>query len=106
MAKAQSLQIGDLVRSYDFRPFGDRPHCYMDGVVWEIDEKRGTFTATTTKVVWQGVEDKEILEGSDVFRAPLPNILEFGEWDGRVTVLRRPRKFWEETHDPAVPSIF
>lgn len=54
------VNIGDVIRSYDFKPMVDREDCFVEGVVErEINENGyNAFKITVTKDSWSGAECK------------------------------------------------
>ena len=60
------LNIGDVVKSYDFNGIDS---CYMVGKVVGVFKSDGTFRAKFIKRVWENKEDKKFT--TDYFTAPL-----------------------------------
>jgi len=60
------MQVGDIVKSFDFVGIDD---CFMVGKVVGVFESDGTFRAQFIKRVWQGSEDQKFKP--DYFTAPL-----------------------------------
>ena len=54
-SKHKQLQVGDIVKSYDFIGVKD---CYMVGEVIEVDLEEGFFNAKMIKVVTNGKSRK------------------------------------------------
>lgn len=63
---SKQLEIGDIVKSFDFNGIED---CYMVGKVVSVSEHFGEFRAEFIKRVWEGCEDKKFK--TDYFTAPL-----------------------------------
>ena len=79
-----AFQIGDKIRSYDFKPMPDHGDCYMDGVVTQVSS--GLITFTCTRQVFDGLDvsgDSDVI-GTDVQTAT-KSIL---DWDGRLAVIK------------------
>lgn len=80
MPVVNEVKIGDKVRSYDFAGI---THCYFEGIVESIDGVAATFTAKTTKQVWEG---NEIDIRSKYFTTSLPGMGMFDDiWTNRIT---------------------
>ena len=79
MNRVNEVKIGDKVRSYDFMGNID---CYFEGIVESIDGKMATFTARTTKQVFDG---KELDVTSKAFTTDLPGMNWMDDvWTDRV----------------------
>ena len=78
---ANEANVGDTVRSWDFKPMEGRGDCYVEGIVFKKDE--GTYHIAVQNRVFDG---KEV--------APMPGEMVqtafktlFLEWAGRITKL-------------------
>ena len=79
-----TFQIGDKIRSYDFKPMPDHGDCYMDGVVTQVSS--GLITFTCTRQVFDGIDvsGRSGAIGTEVQTAT-KSIL---DWDGRLAVIK------------------
>ena len=76
------VKLGDKIRSYDFAGIN---HCYYEGVIDSIDGGTATFTATTTKRVWDG---NDIDIKSNHFTTSLPGMGMFDDiWTDRIEII-------------------
>jgi hypothetical protein len=86
------VQIGDIIRSYDFKPMIGRGDCYVEGAVSEVNNTENYFQAykiVVTKDVFDG-EDRSIGKGSRVGEFVfVPYRVDFMEYQGRVINLSR-----------------
>lgn len=91
------VQVGDVIRSYDFKPMVGREDCYVEGVVEIVnDNSRGyqAYKIRVTKDVFDGKEFKELAYkevakhrvGEIVFA---PWRVDFMEYQGRIMNLSR-----------------
>lgn len=79
--RVNEVKIGDVVRSYDFAGI---KNCYYEGIVESINGRRATFTAKTTRQVWDGVE-REFETVSKKFTTDLPSMGMMDDiWTDRV----------------------
>lgn len=80
-------QVGDRIRSYDFRGCDD---CYIEGEVIGIDLEGkcgcAAFNIVVDKDVWDG-ENSEIRMG---MKYNVPMEVSFLEWEGRIVKLSSP----------------
>lgn len=86
---AKVAQVGDRIRSYDFR---GRTDCYVEGRVLDAHDDSKGFSALkilVDKDVWKykDHDSKNVNRVGIVFYVPLE--LEWGEYDGRVVNLTR-----------------
>lgn len=44
--------VGDVVRSYDFKPMADRGDCYVEGIV--LEKHAGNYKIAVQNRVWDG----------------------------------------------------
>lgn len=75
---ANEIKAGDIIRGYDFQPMEDRPDRYVEGVVFEVDDSFYHIWVTKDTAYEAGVRE-------DV---GIPKEVYFGEYEGRVTVVR------------------
>ena len=73
--------IGDVVRSWDFKPMEDRGDCFIEGIVVGKDD--GMFEIVVQKRVFDG-DVVEVTPGETV-RTAFKTL--FMEWAGRITKL-------------------
>lgn len=73
--------IGDVVRSWDFKPMEDRGDCFIEGIVVGKDDM--LFEIVVQKRVFDG-EVVEVSPGETV-RTAFKTL--FMEWAGRITKL-------------------
>ena len=90
---ALQVQVGDTIRSYDFKPMVGRNDCYIEGVVEEVKDTTHGYDAYRIKVTcdfWDGEDRNFIGEGSRVGHVMfVPWRVSFMEYDGRVMNLSR-----------------
>ena len=73
--------VGDIVRSYDFKPMADRGDCYIEGIV--IEKGADHYKIAVQNRVWDGeVEPVEVGEYVVTHFQQL-----FMEFEGRITKL-------------------
>jgi hypothetical protein len=70
--------IGDTIRSYDFKPMSDRGDCYIEGIV--IEKTASSFKVAVQNRVFDG--DKVEVEVGE--RVETPFRLIFGDWEARI----------------------
>lgn len=83
-----TAEVGDMIKSIDFKPMADRPTSF---VVGKVIEKGITangfagFTVQVTKRVWGGeeIEADGGLSTKDVIMTPFEML--FGDFDNRIT---------------------
>lgn len=85
------VQVGDVIRGYDFKPMVGREDCYCEGIVEAVNDTSNYFQAyriTCTKDVWGGesITGKGSRVGQTVF---IPWRVDFMEYQGRVMNLSR-----------------
>ena len=73
--------VGDIVRSYDFKPMADRGDSYIEGIV--IEKTESTYKIAVQKRVFAGeVESVEVGEYVITYFEQT-----FMEYEGRITKL-------------------
>ena len=83
------IEVGDLIRAYDFKPCPGRPDLYVVGIVDWIGLRDG-YTAFQIRTVYDSW-DKEsgVYAGNGGSRAGMrvdvPMQTSLSDWDGRVT---------------------
>lgn len=85
------VQVGDTIRSYDFKPMVGRNDCFVEGRVVEVKDTSNGYDAYRIEVTrdhWDGAdmstEDSRV--GKTTF---VPWVVSFMEFDGRVMNLSR-----------------
>jgi hypothetical protein len=81
------VEIGDFIRSYDFKPMLGRADCYVEGQVIETTKESGydAYKIRVSKDIWSGEND-----GGRVGEIVLvPVEVSFMEYAGRVVNLSR-----------------
>ena len=74
-------EVGDVVRSYDFKPLADRGDCYIEGIV--VEKGAGHYKIAVQNRVWDGESQR-----AEVGEFVITHFEElFMEWDGRITKL-------------------
>ena len=81
------VNIGDVIRSYDFKPMVGREDCFVEGVVERETNENGynAFKITVTKDSWSDSEDKGRV-GKIVY---VPVKVSYNDYPGRVINLSR-----------------
>jgi hypothetical protein len=82
------VQVGNIIRAYDFKPMVGRDDCYIEGEVLETNNVEMGFQAYKIRVVcdsWSDSEDKGRV-GIEMF---VPWRVSFNEFQGRVINLSR-----------------
>ena len=81
------VNVGDTIRSYDFKPMVGREDCFVEGIVERVTTEQGykAYKITVTKDSWSDAEDKGRV-GKIVF---VPVEVSFMEFAGRVINLSR-----------------
>ena len=75
--------VGDIVRSYDFKPMADRGDSYIEGIV--IEKTNSTYSIAVQKRVFAGE-----VEPVDVGEYVVTHFKQtFMEYEGRITKLAR-----------------
>lgn len=86
---ALQVQVGDVIRAYDFKPMVGRGDCYVEGIVLEVNDNTQGYSAYRIQVV------KDVFAGESEFTERLnetmfvPWRVSFMEYDGRVMNLSR-----------------
>tara|TARA_R110000787_G_scaffold16330_1_gene49659 strand:+ start:6050 stop:6325 length:276 start_codon:yes stop_codon:yes gene_type:complete len=80
-----TAEIGDTIRSFDFKPMPGRNDSYVEGVV--VDKgitKNGFmgFTVKVTKRVFGDIVDEILSDNSKEIMAPFE--MSFLDWDARI----------------------
>ena len=83
-----TAEIGDMIKSIDFKPMADRPTSFIVGKVVEkgiTANGFAGFTVQVTKRVWGGeeIEADGGLSTKDVIMTPFEMF--FGDFDNRIT---------------------
>lgn len=83
-----AIEVGDLIKAFDFEPCPGRPDCYVVGVVKEIGWIRNEYIGYTIDCVYDtmakaaGVNEAEVSRvGREVY-VPVQTLFDY---DGRVT---------------------
>jgi hypothetical protein len=82
------VSIGDIIRSYDFKPMHGRDDCFVEGMVIEQDVKETIYDCwkiRVTKDSWSDSEDKGRF-GKIVY---VPKQVSYNDYPGRVMNLSR-----------------
>ena len=81
------VNIGDVIRSYDFKPMVGREDCFVEGIVERETNENGysAFKITVTKDSWSDSEDKGRV-GKIVY---VPVKVSYNDYPGRVINLSR-----------------
>ena len=81
------VNVGDTIRSYDFKPMVGREDCFVEGVVERLTNEQGydAYKITVTKDSWSDAECKGRV-GKIVY---VPVRVSFMEYAGRVINLSR-----------------
>ena len=78
---ANEANVGDTVRSYDFKPMEGRGDCYVEGIVfWKSDIM---YEIAVQKRVFDG--DVVDVTPGEIVRTAFKTL--FMEWAGRITKL-------------------
>ncbi len=75
----KTAEIGDYIRSYDWKPMKDRGDCFMEGRVLDKDNHR--YHVEVNRIIFDG-EPQSFLNGTTFytwFEVSKPS-----EWDGRI----------------------
>ena len=75
--------VGDIVRSYDFKPMADRGDSYVEGIV--IEKTNSTYSIAVQKRVFAG--EVEPVEVGEYVVTHFKQT--FMEYEGRITKLSR-----------------
>jgi hypothetical protein len=81
------VNVGDTIRSYDFKPMVGREDCFVEGVVERVTTEQGykAYKITVTKDSWSDAECRGRV-GKIVF---VPVEVSYMEYAGRVINLSR-----------------
>lgn len=80
------VEVGDLIRAYDFEPCKGHPDVYVVGVVREIGWIQGAYIGYTIDCVfdsWDRIEEGK--DGSRVGKTVYVPVQTSLDYDGRVT---------------------
>jgi hypothetical protein len=81
-----AIEVGDLIKAFDFEPMEGRPDCYVVGIVKEIGWIRNEYIGYTIDCVYDTMDKVTGVECSRVGRTVyVPVQMSFMEYDGRVT---------------------
>lgn len=88
---ALQVQVGDIIRAYDFKPMVGRGDCFVEGKIVDVkDTSQGydAYKITVTCDYWDGamLTKSGTRVGQTVF---VPWRVSFMEYDGRVMNLSR-----------------
>ena len=78
---ANEANVGDTVRSWDFKPMEGRGDCYVEGIVFK--KEAGLYHIAVQNRVWDG-EDVAPMPG-EIVQTAFESF--FMEWEGRITKL-------------------
>lgn len=82
---AKIAQIGQTIRSYDFKPMAGRGDCYVEGVVTRIENQGyDCFVITVTKDVFDGKDEPRGEHSRVGHEVHVPHQVSFMEYNGRV----------------------
>ena len=85
------VQVGDIIRSYDFKPMVGRNDCYVEGRVVAVKDTSNGYDAyriEVTRDYWDGADQSG--EDSRVGKITyVPWAVSFMEYPGRVMNLSR-----------------
>ena len=84
------VNVGDTIRSYDFKPMVGREDCFVEGVVERMTNEHGydAYKITVTKDSW--VDEKDPSDKGRVGKIVyVPVEVSFMEYAGRVINLSR-----------------
>ena len=81
--------VGDVVRSYDFKPLEDRGDCYIEGIV--VEKGAGHYKIAVQNRVWDGKT-----EGIEVGEYVITHFEQiFMEYEDRIMKLTNPEELGE-----------
>ena len=84
------VQIGDVIRGYDFKPMTGRGDCFVEGTVEAVSDQSMGYQAYKIKVTRDFWDGSEASEGSRVGETVfVPWRVSFMEYNGRVINLSR-----------------
>jgi hypothetical protein len=75
-----AIEVGDLIKAFDFEPMEGRPDCYVVGIVKDIGWIRNEYIGYTIDCVYDTMASSRV--GRTVY---VPVQMSFMEYDGRVT---------------------
>lgn len=78
---ANKANVGDTVRSWDFKPMADRGDCYVEGIV--IKKEAGLYHIAVQNRVFDGKQ--EAAEAGEMVQTAFETF--FMEWEDRITKL-------------------
>lgn len=79
-----AIEVGDLIRAYDFEPCPGRPDMYVVGIVKDIGWIRNEYIGYTIDCVFDSLS-KEIPKASRVGATVYVPVQTSMDYDGRVT---------------------
>jgi hypothetical protein len=89
LKNARLATVGDVIRSYDFKPMVGREDCFVEG---EVVDARNTehgfdaFKILVSKEIFSGEKVTDNLVGKFVY---VPHEVSFMEYDGRIINLSK-----------------
>jgi hypothetical protein len=89
LKNARLAMVGDVIRSYDFKPMVGREDCFVEGKVIEANNKEHGYSAfkiLVSKEVFSGEKVTDNLVGKFVY---VPHEVSFMEYDGRILNLSK-----------------
>ena len=89
LKNARLATVGDVIRSYDFKPMVGREDCFVEGEVIEranTEHGYAAFKIRVTKEVFGGEKVTDHLVGKFVY---VPHEVSFMEYDGRIINLSK-----------------
>ena len=90
--KMIKVNVGDVIRAYDFKPMAGREDCFVEGIVEQVNNTEQYFNAykiTVTKDYF-GENVPKGAKGSRVGKIVfVPHKVDFMEYAGRVINLSR-----------------
>ena len=84
------VNVGDTIRSYDFKPMVGREDCFVEGVVERLTNEHGydAYKITVTKDSW--IDEKDPSDKGRICKIVfVPKRVSFSEFAGRVINLSR-----------------
>jgi hypothetical protein len=89
LKNARLASVGDVIRSYDFKPMVGREDCFVEGKVVDARNTENGFDAfkiLVSKEVFSGEKVTDHLVGKYVY---VPHEVSFMEYDGRILNLSK-----------------
>ena len=89
LKNARLATVGDVIRSYDFKPMVGREDCFVEGEVVDARNMEHGFAAfkiLVSKEVFSGEKVTDNLVGKFVY---VPHEVSFMEYDGRILNLSK-----------------